>query len=408
MSRDFGIQTLIQPSAIRVFKDADYTKTGAIVQEDLSSCPIVLGVKEMPLSFFHDEAAYAFFSHTIKGQKHNMPMLKQMMSKRCHLIDYEKVCDETGNRILFFGRYAGIAGMHDTLWALGKRLDSENQPNPFSVLKPTYAYGTVKELKSAVSEVGERIAADGLPPALQPFICGFTGYGHVSQGAQEIFNLLPHKTITPEKISSVFAQSDSSSHVVFKSVFEERHLFKPISQGPPFELQDYYDHPEKYESQFEQFIPFLTLIINGIYWTPKYPRIVTVENLKNLFQQHQIPRLRVIGDITCDVNGSIECTVRSTQPDKPVFVYDPRTETDTDGWSGPGIVVLAVDNLPCELPRASSTYFGNALMKFVPSIIQADLSKDFTVCELPPPIKAGTVLYQGKLAPAFTYLQQYL
>ena len=361
----------------------------------------------MPLSFFREETVYAFFSHTIKGQKHNMPMLKRMMSLRCGLVDYEKVVDGNGKRLLFFGRYAGIAGMQDTLWALGKRLESEHIPNPFSGLKQTYGYPTLKELKGAVTETGQRIRHDGVPASLHPLVCGFTGYGHVSQGAQEIFNLLPHKTIPPERIPDLFDNSSASDRVLYKAVFEEKHLVGPISDETDFELQDYYNHPEKYVSRFHHYLPYLTLVINGIYWTPRYPRFVTIENLKTLFRD-RTPRLRVIGDITCDVEGSIDCTVRSTEPDNPVFVYDPIKETDTDGWSGPGVVVLAVDNLPCELPRASSNYFGNALMEFIPDIVKADLTVPFESCQLPTPVKAAAILYRGNLTADYLYLREHL
>jgi alpha-aminoadipic semialdehyde synthase len=336
-----------------------------------------------------------------------MPMLKKLMSLGCNLIDYEKVVDDEGKRILFFGRYAGIAGMHDTLWALGKRLDSEKTSNPFSKLKQTYEYPTLKELKQAVSEVGKRISQEGLPDSLVPFVCGFTGYGHVSQGAQEIFNLLPHKTIPPEKIPDLFENSEPSGRTLYKAVFEERHLVVPRSEGNAFDLQDYYDHPEKYAARFHHYLPYLTLVINGIYWTPRYPRIISIDHLKALFQ-NDTPRLKVIGDITCDVDGSVACTVRATQPDNPVFVYDPATQTDTDGWTGPGVVVLAVDNLPCELPRASSLYFSNALIDFVPGIVRADVSVPFAECTFPAAVKAATLLYRGNLTPDYLYLREHL
>jgi alpha-aminoadipic semialdehyde synthase len=258
-----------------------------------------------------------------------------------------------------------------------------------------------------VSEVGERISREGLPDPLVPFICGFTGYGHVSQGAQEIFNLLPHKTVSPAKIPACFENGDPSGRILYKSVFEERHLVRPRAEGKVFDLQDYYDHPEGYEALFHRYLPYLTLVVNGIYWTPRYPRLVTVDHLKALFRDRS-PRLRVIGDITCDVDGSMECTVRATQPDNPVFVYDPMKEKTTDGWRGPGVVVLAVDNLPCELPRASSLYFSNALMDFIPGIVRADVSVPFENCRLPAPVKAATLLYRGKLTPEYLYLREYL
>lgn len=408
LKKNHNIQTVIQPSEIRVFSDDQYRQAGAAVQEDLSSCPVVFGVKEMPPSFFEREKAYAFFSHTIKGQKHNISMLKQMMSMNCHLIDYEKVVDEKGRRLLFFGRYAGLAGMIDSLWALGKRLDWAGIPNPFSSIRRTFEYATLEEAKQAVASVGQRIKRGGLTPSLLPFICGFVGYGHVSGGAQEIFNLLPHQKIPPEDITRIFHSPGSAKNPLYKVVFEEKHLVEPVSQGSQFELQDYYDHPEKYRSVFETYLPYVTLLINAILWTPRYPRFVTKEGLKKLFENNKSPRLRVIGDISCDIDGTIECTLRTTQPDNPVFVYDPLKDRATDGYEGTGVVVLAVDNLPCELPRASSIHFGRTLMEYVPDIATADFSTAFARCGLPPQIKAGVILYGGQLTPQYEYMEKYL
>ena len=152
----------------------------------------------------------------------------------------------------------------------------------------------------------------------------------------------------------------------------------------------------------------MNLFINAIFWSPRYPRFVTKNNLKNLFETHESPRLRVIGDITCDIDGSVECTVRATQPDNPIFVFDPVEDRATDGYQGNGVVVMAVDNLPCELPRESSTYFGHTLMEFVPEIAKADFSKSFDNLDLSPRIKHGIILYGGQLTPKFQYMDSFL
>jgi len=379
-----------------------------VVQEDLSSCSVIFGVKEMPASFFEPGKVYAFFSHTIKGQKYNMPMLKRLMSLGCHLIDYEKIVDENGRRLLFFGRYAGLAGMIDSLWALGKRLDWEGISNPFSPVQQTFQYHSLEEAKESVAAVGERIKGKGLPLSLTPLVCGFAGYGHVSRGAQEIFDLLPHKEITPAELTSLFKKEKISRDHLYKVVFKEEDIADPVSQESIFSLQDYYDHPEKYKSKFEAYLPYITLLINAIFWTPRYPRLITKKGLKNLFEKEQIPHLRLIGDITCDIEGAIECTVHATQPDNPVFTYNPLEDRAIDGYKGTGVVILAVDNLPCELPRSSSVDFGNTLAKLVPDILGADFSTDFAHCELPPSIKNSVILYNGKLTPQYEYLKKYL
>lgn len=408
MKNSLGIQTIIQPSNIRIYSDDEYRQAGAVVQEDLSSCPVVFGVKEMPTPFFQPKNTYLFFSHTIKGQKYNMPMLKRMMTLNCNLVDYEKIVNEQGRRLLFFGRYAGLAGMIDSLWAVGKRLDWEGIPNPFSSLLQTYEYESLEEAEKAVARVGKKIRSESLSSRLLPFVCGFTGYGHVSQGAQEIFDLLPHREIAPEDIPRVFNSPGSSKDRLYKVVFEEKHLMEPIAPNSDFDLQDYFDHPEKYKSKFETYLPYLTLIINAIYWSPAYPKIVTKRGLKKMFSGRSKPRLRVIGDISCDVEGAIECTVRTTQPDKPIFTYDPVKDQEADGYEGTGVVIMAVDNLPCELPRASSVYFSKNLMPYVPEIVHADFSVDFSQLRLSPQIKNGVILYHGQLTPQYSDIKKYL
>jgi len=335
-------------------------------------------------------------------------MLKQMMSLKCYLIDYEKVADRHGRRLLFFGRYAGLAGMIDSLWALGKKLEWEGIANPFSSLHQTFEYATLEEAQQAVSSVGQRIKKEGLNPSLLPLICGIAGYGHVSRGVQEIFDLLPHQRIAPEDVSRVFQNPKSSKNLLYKVVFEEKHLVEHISPKNKFDLQDYYDHPEKYRSVFETYLPHMTLLINTIYWSPEYPRFVTKKALTRLFESQTPPQLRVIGDISCDVEGAIECTLRTTQPDNPIFVYNPYEDKAIDGYEGKGVVVMAVDNLPCELPRAASIYFGKTLIPFVPEIATADFPTDFARCRLSPPIKNGIILYGGQLTPRFKYMKKFL
>ena len=407
MKDDHGIQTLIQPSSIRIFPDAAYTEAGAVVQEDLSSCPVVFGVKEMPVDFFRSGKTYVFFSHTIKGQDYNMPMLKKMMALGCNLIEYEKVADEKG-RLLFFGRYAGLAGMMDTLWALGQRLRWEGTENPFSSLRMTHEYPSLEDVKRAVTAAGQRIVSDGLDASLLPVVCGFAGYGHVSRGAQEIFDLLPVTEIPPKSLSDINALPGDSRRTLYKVVFKEKHLVEPVSPDTEFHLQDYYDHPEKYRSVFGQYTSSLTLFINAIYWTPSYPRLITKTALKRLFENNPKPHLRVIGDITCDIGGAVEFTVKATRPDNPIFVYDPISGQTNDGHEGRGVVVMSVDNLPCELPRASSLVFGNVLSRFIPEIAAADFSVSYDNLKLSPPIKNSVILHRGELTPPFQYMKQFI
>jgi alpha-aminoadipic semialdehyde synthase len=406
--RDHSIEVWLQPSPIRIFSDEEYSQVGAKIQEDISPCPVVFGVKEMPLGFFQPRNTYVFFSHIIKGQDYNMPMLKRILELKCQLIDYEKVVDEKGRRLIFFGKHAGIAGMIDTLWALGQRLSWEKIPNPFKQIKIAHQYESLEKAKEEISEVGKKIKSDGLDKSLLPFICGISGYGNVSHGVQEILDLLPIKEISPNEIFPLVEGAEYSKNHIYKVVFKEEHTVEPIFSVDRFELQDYYDHPEKYRSKFETYIPHLSLFVNCIYWDKRYPKLVTKKYLKQLYAGTPKLRLRVIGDISCDIEGSVECNLKWTEPDKPIYVYDPFEDKAIDGHEGNGPVVLAVDNLPCEISKEASIYFSQVLKPFIPEIVKADFLVDFDHCNLPPPIKNAVIVYHGELTPNYRYLKNHL
>ncbi len=407
LQKKHGIKTVVQPSTIRVFPDTDYRKVGALVQESLSPSSVVFAVKEIPLAYFENNKTYVFFSHTIKGQKHNMPMLKKMMEMGCTLIDYERIVDAKGNRLVFFGRYAGLAGMVDTLWTFGRRLHSEQIDTPFNTIKQTIHYNDLADIKKHLAGVGKEIKTKGLPSSLTPLIIGFTGYGHVSVGAQEILDVLPVKEIQPKDIESIC--KNPSNTVIYKVVFKEEHMVEPTTSGKKFDLQEYYTHPAMYRSTFEQYIPSLSILMNCIFWSAQYPRFVTKSYTKKIFIKKKKPRLKVIGDISADVNGAIEFTETTTSPENPVFVYNPLTDTITDGYEGEGIVVMAVDNLPCELPKESSESFSEILLRFVPEIMDADFTApDINSVALPIEIKNAVILYKGKLTPGYQYINKYL
>jgi alpha-aminoadipic semialdehyde synthase len=408
LMRDLPVEVWIQPSSIRVFADEDYRREGAKISEDLSPCSIVLAIKEIPIDFFQDEKVYVFFSHTIKGQPHNMPMLKRMMDRRCTLIDYERIVDDKGRRLVFFGRQAGQAGMIDTLWALGQRLRVEGIKNPLSSLRKTIDYGTLVEAKESIKKVGREIYNHGLDSSLVPLVFGFAGYGHVSQGAQEIFDLLPFGEIEPSQLGEFFKRKNYSDRKVYKTVFKEEDMVKPKIKKEKFDLQDYYEHPEKYKPVLEKSIPYLTVLVNAIFWSPRYPRFVTKKFLKKLFSGEQMPRLRVIGDISCDVNGGVECTVMCTDPSDPIFTYDPDRDGVKEGFTGKGPVVMAVDNLPAEISLESSIFFSQTLKPFIPALASTDFSKDFAHCHLPLPLRKAVILFRGELTPDYEYMQSFI
>jgi len=405
LSEKAGLSFCIQPSEIRVFPDSDFQAAGAEIREDLSTCPVVFAVKEIPTDFFQANGVYVFFAHVVKGQAYNMPMLQRMLDLKCTLIDYEKVEDEKGRRLIFFGRHAGLVGMIDSLWALGQRLELEGTPTPFSQIQQAYRYGDSTAAKEAVRRVGEQIAVEGLPEFIAPFVCGFAGYGNVSRGAQEVFDQLPAQEITPEQLLKL---ADYDRRVVYKVVFKEVHTVTPIDPAQQFELYDFFDHPQKYQSQFEQYLPHLTMLINAIFWTCASPRLVTNAYLRQSYSEGQTPRLKVIGDISCDIEGAIEATVRATDPGEPVFVYEPLAGQAPAGLAGNGPVIMAVDNLPCELPAESSADFSVVLRDYAPAIATADYTVPFAECALPPEIKRAVIVYRGELTPAYRYLGEFL
>ncbi|MCK4717380.1 MAG: hypothetical protein KAT70_01830, partial [Thermoplasmata archaeon] len=374
---------------------------------DTPDTPVVFGVKEMPLDVFKSGTTYIFFSHVIKGQDYNMPMLRHMMGQGCGLIDYEKIADEHGRRLVFFGREAGQAGMIDTLWALGRRLEYEGWTTPFSDIEQTISYEGLEDVKAHLAKIGEKIHMEGLPEELCPLIVGFAGYGNVSLGAQDVFDVLPHETITPKQALALKKEGEYSNNVLYKVVFKEKHMAE-LKGGGEFELQDYYQHPEKYRGIFAQYVSHLTVLMNCIYWEERYPRLVTKAQIKELFTADEHPTFRVVGDISCDYEGSIEATIHSTDSDHPTFVYDPFKDVIIEGKQGRGLTIMAVDNLPAELPREASIRFSKSLESFVEPMAKADYTVPFKELELPPEIKRALVLHQGKLTPDFEYIASFL
>lgn len=407
---ELNIKVVVQPSSIRAFTDEEYKREGAELDESLSKADIILAIKEIPKEFFEPNKVYIFFSHTIKGQKHNMPMLKEILKKGATLIDYERIVDDKGRRLIFFGKYAGYAGMIDTLWALGERLNYESiYPNPFADIRQAYKYRDLKEALEAIKKLGENIKKGGLPSPLVPFVIGIAGYGNVSQGVQTIIEQLPIVEVSPKKLVEFFNCGEYTDREIYKVVFKEEDMVSPISDDIQFELQDYYNHPEKYKGVFEKYLPYITILINAIYWEKKYPRLLTKKWLKENWQElKKKNRLKVIGDISCDIEGAIECTLKATSPDSPLFVYEPNEDKIIDGVKGDGPVILAVDNLPCELPVESSTEFSSVLKRFLPEVIKADFSKDFETLSLPPELKRAIIVYKGKLTPDYKYLEKYI
>lgn len=399
------VEFVCQPFPARAYSDREYEQAGARISEELAAADVIFGIKEIPVELLLPGKTYLFFSHTIKGQKYNMPMLRRLLELKATLIDYELIKDQQGRRLVFFGRFAGMAGMVDTLHTLGLRLAHLGFQTPLLSIRMAYNYRDIAEAKAAVQAAGREIAAHGLPEALRPLVVGFSGYGHVSKGAQEIFDLLPHQEAEPQELAQLTPRRDG---ILYKVVFAERDMVMPIDAEKVFELSDYYQHPEGYRSQFDHHLPYLTVLVNGIYWDTRYPRLLTKAWLRKHSAGGERPKLQVVGDISCDINGSIECTEIATTSDHPAFVYNPASDKIQEGCEGEGLVVVAVDNLPAEVPRDSSQAFSQSLIPFIPAIIQADYTQPYLKLNLPPEIKKAVICHQGLLTPEYGYLAQHL
>lgn len=396
----------VQPMPRRVFADQDYADAGARLDPDLTGCRVVLGVKEIPAHRVLPGRTYVIFPHVTKEQPASRDMLRRMMQLGCTLVDYEQIVDRRGKRLVFFGRHAGYAGMLDTLWALGQRLAAEGWFTPFEHLRRAHQYATLEEAMQHVARIGDHVRHVGLPVGLRPIVAAFTGSGNVARGAQEIYDRLPFTELDPSELLVLEENRDFPRHAVFKTVLGRSDRYRR-REGGQFDDRELQAHPERYESALGDLLPHVTLLVHGAYWAPGQPAIVTREHLLGLLRRDPQPKLRVIGDITCDVDGSVASTVRPTDPGAPVYVYDPVAGEGTPGVHGSGFVTMAVDNLPTELPADASEHFGDSLVRFVPPLARCDWSADFEDLDLPPELSRAVVVHRGSLTPRYAHLAAY-
>lgn len=398
----YGIHAVVQPSDLRIFPDEAFKVPGVVLDEDLNQADTIFAVKEIPTKLLAPKKTYIFFSHTIKGQSYNMGLLKRLMELECNLIDYERIVNEKNQRLIFFGAHAGYAGMIETLFAYAEKMKKKGIDSPLSGIRQAYEYESLEDAKNQIKKIGERIAFEGLPKEISPLVVGFAGYGNVSGGAQEIFDLLPFREIPADRLSAATETYADENTFLLKVVFKEEHMVKHTAGS--FDLQDYYTHPQNYESVMPGHLPHLDILVNCIYWTPDYPRLVTREYLKSRTD----PKPCMIGDISCDIEGSIEITRDATMPDNACFTYFPESDSFEDGIAENGVTVMAIDNLPCEFSKEASQSFSSVLKDFANDIVSADFSKPFDQLSLPYPIKKALILHNGKLTDDYKYLEQYL
>jgi alpha-aminoadipic semialdehyde synthase len=396
---------VVQPSPIRVYGDQEYVAAGAEVGEDLTRAGIVVAVKEVPLDLLQARTAYLFFSHTVKGQRYNMPLLQRILDVGATLIDYERIVNEQNRRLIFFSLHAGYAGMVETLAALGRRLAAQGRPTPLQEIRPAHSYENLDSMKAHLGAIGARLAAedDGAP-----IIIGMAGYGNVAAGCREMLACLPIREIRVEELPAAAAADRATMGPLVLVTFREEHMVEPRSTEAHFVLQDYYQRPENYRGVFERHLPHLDVLVNSIYWDTPYPRLLTRKWARANWGPGKQPRLQVVGDISCDLEGAIELTTRPTLPDEPCYVAVPDSGELLPGVEGPGPAIMAVDNLPCEVPRESSEYFSRVLSEMIPALARADFRAGFESLLLPPHLKKAVIAHRGALAPDYRYLQEYL
>lgn len=399
----YDLKIIVQPSDKRIYPDEDYKKAGCQINEDISQANIIIGVKEIPESEFKNGKLYIFFSHTMKGQPYNMQMLRNMISKKISLIDYEYISDNTGKRLIFFGRYAGIAGAIETLHAYGQKLKLQGINSVLTEIKQPYQYNSLTTAFEDLSRIAKEYK-NSSDWKNRSIAIGITGYGNVSQGAQEVIDIFTDRTVSPTDFYKLHSR-DGDFPGISKIIFEESDMVK--RKEGDFALAEYFDDPVNYESDFEKYLPHLDILINAIFWTEDYPVFVPKSYLRSE-QFAALSKPQVIGDITCDIEGSVEITHKSTLPDQPNFTYFSEDDSFVDGIEGEGVTVMAVDNLPCEFSAESSADFSAVMKRIIPGLAEIKLDADFDSINLIPEMKRALVLLNGKLTPSFKYAEEYL
>jgi alpha-aminoadipic semialdehyde synthase len=401
-----GVKVEVESSPVRIFKDKEYEKNGAKIVKKFRNASLLLGIKEPKIEDLYFNKIYMIFSHTIKGQFQNIPLLIAFSGSKSTLIDYEKIADSHGRRLVYFGRFAGICGAVDSLHYLGKRLQWKGIKNPFTLLKPTYEYNSLKAVKQAVAEIGNRLRKGGLSKNLSPFVVGITGHGNVSNGAQEILNVLNPMEVHPKDMPRFITHQKGMRNKIYKIVFFREEKFRS-KNGRGFYFEEYLKNPERFESNLDKYLQYLNILIHTSYWDKLYPKLVTKNIIHRLAKKKPF-RLEFISDISCDVNGAIELTYKTTTPDNPVFTYDPRKKSFIDGYRTPGITVLAIDNLPSELPRDASYEFSSLIRDYVYQIAAHGVKNVTQHTALPAEIRRAAVLEDGRLTKNFKYLRKFL
>lgn len=367
-----NVSLVVQPCDYRCFTNEEYKMHAIPLQEDLSDCDILIGVKEVPAKFLMEGKKYLFFSHTIKKQKHNRDLLRNILAKKIQLIDYECLVDKQENRVIGFGRFAGVVGAYNGIMAYGLKYGLFN-------LKPAHLCHDKKEVFKEL----ERINLPNIKIVV-------TGGGRVANGAMETLGVLGIRKVTAFEFLNY-----SFREPVYVQLHSEDYY--RAKDGSDFSKSAFHHHPEKYDCHFatgNSFASFCDLLIHCTFWDPKARALFTVEQMRN-------PKfhISVIADVTCDINGSIPSTTKATTIDDKFYGYNPNTEQIDEAFAPSTITVMSIDNLPCELPRDASDGFGKHLLeRVVPFLVGEDDGL----------IERASITKDGKLMPHFEYLSDYV
>jgi saccharopine dehydrogenase (NAD+, L-lysine forming) len=367
-----SVEFFVQPSDIRCYSDEEYSYLNIPLKEDLKDCDILLGVKEVDKRLFIPGKTYMFFAHVAKKQPHNREMFREMVARKIRLIDFEYLTTDSGQRVVAFGRHAGIVGAYNGLRARGMKT------NRFK-LKPAYQCRDLDEMWAGLRLIE-------LKPGLKVLV---TGEGRVSHGAMETMSICNLVQVSPED----FLAKEFDVPVVCQ-IGPDRYTRN--KNGKPFNFNHFTKYPEEYESTFLPYTRVTDILIACHFWDPRSPHFFTRDDIKK-----DDFRISIIADISCDINGPIPSTLRASTIADPFYGYNPDLETEEPAFSKPGnITMMAIDNLPGELPRDASLDFGKMLM--------GSVLHDILVQNESPMIERATIINNGILMPKYLYLSDYL
>jgi alanine dehydrogenase len=360
----------VESSDIRIFSDVQYQSMGITVTDDVSGCDVLFGVKEVPVENLIPNKSYFFFSHTIKKQPYNQKLLKAILEKNIDLYDHETIVDDQNRRLIGFGKYAGMVGVYNGIRAFGIKFELFKLPKAETLVG-----------KDALIMHLKRINL----PALKFVV---TGTGKVGSGAKEILDAIKVKEITVE---NYLTKNYSQPVYIQLDVLE----YNKRIDGQVIDFRDFLAHPDEYVSDFEKFTKVSDIYFAGHFYGAGAPMILTREMLNA-----SDCKLKVVADISCDVKGPIACTLRSSTIEEPIYGYFPLEDREVEVFHPAAIVVMAVDNLPCEIPKDASEGFGEQFMEHViPAFFNGD--KDGI-------LQRAKITEKGRLTERFSYLQDYV